>query len=82
MRPNYLIEASMEIKLFVQLLNLVGLHLLRIVFHKIFYHKGREVGTVDFSNKGGEFVLAGGDGLLRIFSMNIHSWIIILNIFS
>ena len=30
-------------------------------------------GTVDFSNKGSEFVISGGDGLLRIFSMNIHA---------
>lgn len=31
----------------------------------------KDVSSVDFSNKGNMFTTAGGDGLVRIFSLNI-----------
>eukprot|EP01017_Pseudomicrothorax_dubius_P028162 TRINITY_DN3327_c0_g1_i1.p1 TRINITY_DN3327_c0_g1~~TRINITY_DN3327_c0_g1_i1.p1 ORF type:complete len:383 (-),score=65.79 TRINITY_DN3327_c0_g1_i1:132-1280(-) len=31
----------------------------------------REINTVDFANKGGFFALAGGDGYLRMFNLNL-----------
>ncbi len=31
----------------------------------------REIDTVDFGNKGNMFTISGGDGLIRLFSMNI-----------
>ena len=31
----------------------------------------REIDTVDFGNKGNMFAISGGDGLIRLFSMNI-----------
>ena len=30
-----------------------------------------EINSVDFANRGGKFLTAGGDGLLRVFSLNI-----------
>ena len=33
----------------------------------------REINTVDFSNKGGQFATAGGDGYVRIFSLSVNA---------
>jgi WD40 repeat protein len=31
----------------------------------------KDISSVDFSNKGSQFCTAGGDGIVRIFNMNI-----------
>ena len=35
------------------------------------YDINREIVTVDFSNKGNMFAISGGDGYIRIYSMNV-----------
>lgn len=37
------------------------------------YDLAREVNTVDFGNKGNQFAVSGGDGYVRLFSMNINA---------
>jgi len=37
----------------------------------VIYDMSREIDAVDFSNKGDKFAIAGGDGYVRLFSMNI-----------
>lgn len=38
------------------------------------YDLAKEIGTVDFANKGNMFAISGGDGYVRLFGMNISAW--------